>query len=659
MPVIQQLPPSVINKIAAGEVIERPASVVKELVENSVDAGSRQVEVSLGPECIDLIRVSDDGCGIDADQLLLAVASHATSKLQDADDLFRVATLGFRGEALASISEISRFCIRSRTATALEGAQLEITAGRLGRVEPCGMDVGTTIEVRDLFLNTPVRRKFLKSSATEMAQVTEAFTRVALAYPDRRFVLRHKEKLLIDAAPTGNWRERITSFFGEEIGRSLIHVEGSDGDVRLSGFIADPSISRGNNRLQYLFLNGRCIRDRSLQHALSEAYRGLLLTGRFPVAFLRLEMPPDMVDVNVHPTKMEVRFLDGGRIYGQLLGSIRRKFLSTDLTARVDRSATSSPGPFPASVAAPQPVPSGSLLSTTATPAQSSPTVWTPVPLPSGSTGSYGFPAERALASEASGSAPAVTPSAEFEPRGPQTFGSALSAADRHRQQVVAWAQGQTSAPTSAAEKTEAQQASITVTRELDLGPVVGVQLHQRYLVTEIEDGILIIDQHALHERVLYEQFRTKILAGPLETQRLLVPEPVTLTPTEQAAVLGATDALAQLGLLVEPFGGDTVLVTGYPAMLAKLGPREVLRQVVDQLLQSGKALERRDMIDTLLHMMSCKAAVKAGDPLTPAEISALLAQRHLFQDTHHCPHGRPTALVFTNVELDRMFQRI
>ncbi|MFM7845357.1 MAG: DNA mismatch repair endonuclease MutL [Planctomycetota bacterium] len=638
MPVIQQLPPSVINKIAAGEVIERPASVVKELVENSVDAGARQVEVSLGPEGIDLIRVADDGCGIDADQLLLAVASHATSKLQDADDLFRVATLGFRGEALASISEISRFCIRSRTAQALEGAQLEITAGRLGRVEPCGMDVGTTIEVRDLFLNTPVRRKFLKSSATELAQVTEAFTRVALAYPDRRFVLRHKEKLLIDAAPTGNWRERITCFFGEEIGRSLIHVEGADGEVRLSGFIADPSISRGNNRLQYVFLNGRCIRDRALQHALSEAYRGLLLTGRFPVAFLRLEMPPDMVDVNVHPTKMEVRFLDGGRIYGQLLGSIRRKFLSTDLTARVDRSSATAPAPLPAPNSAPVSAPSSAPVS---------------APLP-GTWGSP-LPAPTAVPAVVPTAAPAAAAPAAWTPA-PLPAGA--SAADRHRQQIVAWAQGQTAALGSAAEKPAAEEASAVI-REMDPRPAVGVQLHQRYLVTEIEDGILIIDQHALHERVLYEQFRTKILAGPLETQRLLVPEPVTLTPTEQAAVLGAAAALAQLGLLVEPFGGDTVLVTGYPAMLTKLGPREVLRQVVDQLLQSGKALERRDMIDTLLHMMSCKAAVKAGDPLTPAEISALLAQRHLFQDTHHCPHGRPTALVFTNVELDRMFQRI
>lgn len=657
MPVIHQLPPSVINKIAAGEVIERPASVVKELVENSVDAGSQRIEVSLGPECIDLIRVADDGCGIAADQLLLAVASHATSKLQDADDLFRVGTLGFRGEALASISEISRFCIRSRTAEALEGAQLEITAGQIGRVEPCGMDVGTTIEVRDLFLNTPVRRKFLKSSATEVAQVTEAFTRVALAYPDRHFVLRHKEKVLTDAAPTSNWRERIAAFFGDEIGQSLIHVEGTDGDVRISGYIADPSISRGNNRLQYLFLNGRCIRDRALQHALSEAYRGLLLTGRFPVAFLRLEMPPDMVDVNVHPTKMEVRFLDGGRIYGQLLGSIRRKFLSTDLTARVDRSPKeqgSAPVPVtaPSSSTLPPPVdadPAGTTSGSVAGAATRS-----DAPQPPLSSSSYSVLAETAAA--------------------PRT--QVADAEERHRQQVLSWAQGTRptpavpTAPTTAAAPTASSSAPTitapTVTPPSITAPtvtieqsVVGVQLHQRYLVTETADGILIIDQHALHERVLYEQFRTKILAGPLETQRLLVPEPVTLTPSERATVLSATATLAQLGLVVEPFGGDTVVVTGYPAMLAKLGPREVLRQVVDHLLQGGTTVDRRDMIDELLHMMSCKAAVKAGDPLSTTEISALLAQRHLFQDTHHCPHGRPTALVFTNVELDRLFQRI
>ncbi|HND53374.1 MAG TPA: DNA mismatch repair endonuclease MutL, partial [Pirellulaceae bacterium] len=339
MPTIRQLPTSVINKIAAGEVIERPASVVKELVENSVDAGAKRVEVTLEQGGTGLIRVADDGCGIAPEQLLLAVASHATSKIVEADDLFHVGSLGFRGEALASIAEVSRFLIRSRTPESLEGAQLEVIGGEQGRVEPCGCGVGTTIEVRDLFYNTPVRRKFMKAAATEIAHCSEAFTRIALAYPDRHFVLRHNDRTTFDLPATTHWRERIGTFFGADLAEALIYVESEDMGVRLSGYVADPRFSRGNNRLQYLFLNGRCIRDRALQHALGEAYRGLLLTGRFPIAFLRLDMPAELVDVNVHPTKMEVRFQDSGRIYSTMLGAIRRKFLSTDLTARVGASA--------------------------------------------------------------------------------------------------------------------------------------------------------------------------------------------------------------------------------------------------------------------------------------------------------------------------------
>ena len=323
MPDIRQLSPSVINKIAAGEVIERPASVVKELVENSVDAGARRIEVTLSQGGSELIRVSDDGCGIKSEQLLLAVASHATSKIQEADDLFQVGTLGFRGEALASIAEVSRFRIVSRTADALSGACLEVDGGRLSPIEPSGAGVGTTIEVRDLFFNTPVRRKFLKTVNTEMAQATEAFTRIALAYPDRHFVLRHNDRVVHDLSPTAHWPERIGAFFGADLAAALIAVSNDDQAIRLVGYVADPNFNRGNNRLQYLFLNGRCIRDRALQHALTEAYRGLLLPGRFPIAFLRLEMPLDLVDVNVHPTKMEVRFQDSGRIYSQLLGAIR------------------------------------------------------------------------------------------------------------------------------------------------------------------------------------------------------------------------------------------------------------------------------------------------------------------------------------------------
>ena len=273
---ILQLPPSVVNKIAAGEVIERPASAVKELMENAIDAGATRIDVSVEQGGLDLVRVSDDGCGIVADQLPLAVASHATSKIRNADDLFRVGTLGFRGEALASIAEISRLILRSRTRDAQAGAQLEIAGGQSSGVGPCGCAVGTTVEIRQLFYNTPVRRKFLRTTQTEMGHVGEAFTRVALANPHVHCTLKHNDRSVYDLPAAGDLRGRIAAFFGHDLAADLIAVASSDDAVRLGGYVASPSHSRANARLQYLFLNGRAIRDRSLQHALGEAYRGLL-----------------------------------------------------------------------------------------------------------------------------------------------------------------------------------------------------------------------------------------------------------------------------------------------------------------------------------------------------------------------------------------------
>jgi DNA mismatch repair protein MutL len=627
MPEIRQLPPSVVNKIAAGEVIERPASVVKELLENAVDAGATRIDVSIAQGGMDLIRVADNGCGMRSDQLPLAVASHATSKIDDAEDLFRVGTLGFRGEALASIAEVSQLTIRSRTADDAGGAELEVFGGRSKGPVPCGCAVGTVVEIKNLFFNTPVRRRFMRTTQTEMSHAAEAFTRIALAYPSVHFTLRHNEKTLHDLPPAEDWRERIATLCGSDLAGSLIPIAGRDEEIKLSGYVADPQFNRANNRLQYFFLNGRHIRDKALQHALGEAYRGLLLHGRYPIAFLKFEMPPDTVDVNVHPTKLEVRFQDSGRVYSQLLGSLRKKFLTTDLTARVRENG--------------------------------------------------------------------MTPSADT---------SAIHDDDRlaaHRRELVDWAKGQLAGGSSVAlAEPETEQSSEA--RGLDLrfdrressaltlhrlatrpapvaqtqakpqaGPAAdvspslpipilsrGLQIQSRYIVTETDEGMVVIDQHALHERILYEQIREKVLSGKVESQRLLVPEPITLTPAEAAAAAEAKEALSQLGIESEPFGGDTILVSSYPAMLGRLNPAEILRSAVERLLAGGTSLDRRDLLDELLHMCACKAAIKAGDHLAPDEIAALLEQRHDFQDAHHCPHGRPTALVFTREELDRRFKR-
>ncbi len=604
---IYQLPPSVVNKIAAGEVIERPASVVKEFMENSLDAGATRVDVAVEQGGLELIRVSDNGRGIPPEEFPLAVASHATSKIRDADDLFRVGTLGFRGEALASIAAVSRMTLRSRAREASSGAELEVVGGVSGEVLPCGAPVGTTLEVATLFFNTPVRRKFLKSAPTEMGHIAEAFTRLALAHPHLHFTLRHNDRLVHELPAGEEWLERIRRLFGSELADALLWVESSEGDVELAGYVAEPSQSRANARMQYLFLNGRFIRDRSLQHALMEAYRGLLLTGRQPIAFLSLKMPPDVVDVNVHPTKLEVRFQDGGRIYSQLLGALRTKFLTSDLTARL------------------QPVGAGA--------------------------GNVASPWERA----------------EFSGNG--AVADAFRGGNGHAaaELFAPWSSRESSAPLEITllDRPALEMSSVAgaprgagVALEADtVGSVPALQIHNRYLITENGDGLVVIDQHALHERILYEQLKRRILAGPLESQRLLVPEPVDLSAAEAALALEHAETLEQLGLQVEPFGGDTVLVLSQPVLLARHKVRDLLREVLERIQAGGRA-ERRDLLDELLHMMSCKAAVKAGDRLAAAEIQALLRQRHLVEDAHHCPHGRPTALFFTREELDRQFKR-
>jgi len=626
-------------------VIERPASVVKELLENSADAGATRIDVVLGQGGTDLVRVSDNGCGIAAEELALAVASHATSKIADADDLFRVGTFGFRGEALASIAEVSHLTIRSRQAEHDSGRELEVVGGSRRDTAPCGCPVGTTIEVRNLFYNTPVRRKFLRASQTEIGHATEAFTRIALAQPQVHFTLRHNDKLLFDLPPTANWRERIAAFFGRDLESTLIPLDNRDGDVRLFGFAADPEHSRANNRLQYVLLNGRFIRDRALQHALGEAYRGLLLTGRFPIAFLRLEVPPEAVDVNVHPTKLEVRFADSGRIYALLLGTIRKKFLATDLTARVQTPAGGSePGAAAADLAA---------------------TEEHRRALVDWAKGSLTAARNSTAAADATDDSQAALELRFEPPMGPPLELTRLdrswapppvSARQHQAAEYAGWLTTQTLPARSSSPD---QPHGMPGAPRLPAGRShLGFQIHNRYLITENEDGMVVIDQHALHERVLYEQLREKVLAGQMETQRLLVPEPVTLPPADSAAALEASETLAQLGIEIEPFGGDTLLVSSYPAMLANLSPADMLRQVVELLVSSHKTPERRDLLDELLHMIACKAAVKAGDYLAPEEITALLEQRHCYQDSHHCPHGRPTALVFTREELDRRFKR-
>jgi len=601
---IHQLPASVITKIAAGEVIERPASVAKELLENSVDAGSSRIDVDVEQGGVECIRVVDDGCGIAAADLPLAFASHATSKLADADDLFKIGTLGFRGEALASIGGVAQVTLQSRPRELDSGAEITCHGGTLSPVRAWNGAPGTRIEARHLFFNTPVRRKFLRTTATEMGHICETFTRLALAQPALHLTLRHNGKHVYEVPANTPLLDRLGLFFGAELRAGLYPVEAEHSSARLSGYIADPACERGNAKMQYLFVNGRCIRDRSLGHAVQEAYRGLVMTGRHPVTFLFLDLAPELVDVNVHPTKAEVRFRDGQALYHLVLTAIRGRLHAENLTARLRVTST---------LAGPQGQPSATEA-----------TSWFTAP----------SSAQSALLPLGASSPPA----AQF-PQDPPPVPSPGELAS-------AFQRGSDSLPSR-------DQA-----RAADLAAPKAIQLYNAYLVLETPQGMLVIDQHALHERILFEQLKSRIRAGGLECQKLLIPEPVELTAEQAARTLEHKADLALLGLRVEDFGGGTLLLTGYPAIFRNRLPQDILKVVVDHLGAKERAPTREQLLQNLLSLMACHAAVRAGDPLSPEEIAALIAQRELADDIHHCPHGRPTALLFSRQDLDRQFRR-
>jgi DNA mismatch repair protein MutL len=662
MGVIRQLPPSVVNQIAAGEVVERPASVVKELLENAIDAGASRVDVSVERGGKDLVRVADNGGGIATDDLPLAFQPHATSKLADVEDLYKVRTLGFRGEALAAIAEVSRVRCQTRKADAAEGSELLIEAGIAGPIKSCGCPPGTVMEVRNLFFNTPVRRTFLKSDSTEAGHVAETFARIALAHPEVHLSFRSGGKVVHDLPPATGMRDRIAVFFGRELAESLLWVEGRLEHIHLWGYVAHPSQSRSSTKGQLLFLGGRFVRDRALGHALGEAYRGLMMVGRNPVAFLHLDIPPEEVDVNVHPTKIEVRFRDPQRVYSHLLSTLRQTFLASDLHSRLQATQDQ---PIAESDGSAGPESSW---------ANASPTTGATV----GAAGSsYGLsaraPDRQSVASWFEPSAGSRTPTIpdsvgrveppEWSRSLPSRFEFATGEEfdEFSGPGSVSGVDPGRHAPRLPEGDRAADRPDLAVSEPAPLdtrSASRAMQVHNSYLIAETADGMMVIDQHALHERILFEELRTRVAGGKIESQGLLVPEPVQLAADEAAAVLEQRLLLGELGLDVEDFGGDTVLVRSMPVMLGHLTPERLVRDLAEHLHTQPMPPTKEGLVSELLHMVACKAAVKAGDRLTPEEISALLDRRHLVADSHHCPHGRPTALVFTKAELEKQFGR-
>jgi DNA mismatch repair protein MutL len=630
---IRRLDATVINKIAAGEVIERPASVIKELLENSIDALSRRIEIDLVDGGMELIRIVDDGEGIHPDDLMLAVSSHATSKIESDADLFSVKTMGFRGEALASVASVSKFRIRSRRENAASAYELHVDGGRAGEIKPAGGPGGTLIEVRQLFHNTPVRRKFLKTKGTEFGHVSEQFTRIAMAHPNLHLVLRHNGKTVYELPATHNLLDRLRMFHGDELARHLIPVEGTAGDdSRLWGYVAHPSQSKPTRKGQYFYLNGRWIQDRTVQAALSEAYRGLMMVGRQPVVFLFLEVPSGDVDVNVHPCKWEVRFRESQQVYRLVLSTIRDRFLEMDLNAEM-ASAGGSGEPRDEPTAPPDRE-AQRLLKLELTD-------WAKTEL------------DRSIAASA-GIAPRPVPPATLPP--PRE--DILSGEECRGETPDTGPREDVPSDSGIAHAGEAAPPAAPPRSYLG-GTVRAMQVMDCYLLVDDERGVMIIDQHALHERIMYEFLRGRVLSGSVESQKLLMPLTLELSPAEAGTLLEHQELLGEFGYGVEEFGGNTLLVNRYPVILRKADHARILRDLVPELETPGRKPQRRDLIDSLLHMMSCKAAVKSGDRLTAEEIESLLAQRHLIDDAHHCPHGRPTSMLLTREQLDRQFGRL
>jgi len=617
---IHKLPVSVVNRIAAGEVVERPASAVKELLENALDAAPSRVDVALEQGGIALVRVVDDGGGIEADDLPLAVTAHATSKLRVAEDLEHIETLGFRGEALASIGEVARLVIRSRTPHGT-GASLTVDGGRVGEVMPEGCGLGTTVEVHQLFGNIPARRAFLRAPQTEWSHSSEAFVRTALAHPGVTLSLSHNGRRVHELPAVSAWRDRIGGLFGASLADRLIEVAAEDDEISVKGLVGRPEDDMAGTRLQYLFVDGRPFRDRSILHAVQEGYRGLLLSGRQPIVFLSFDMPADMVDVNVHPAKMEVRFREPSRLYRLVLAALRTAFLREDMGTRLkppepiwptsdeDRGRASAGAA--GGVDGPWSVPG-------ATSALSAPLApW------------FGQPRSQPQADVSGG----VTVPSRSTPLWEQV--DAVPAG-------VPVGRGQASVAVGAAHGTEER----------------AVQMHNRYIVVECGEGIEVIDQHALHERVLYERLKSSVANGNLEIQPLLIPEKVDLDAAELELVTEHAEALERAGMRVEPFGGSTVIVTSKPALAGTTPAAEIVREVLDRLSAVAAGGDSGVLVDEVLHGLACRAAIKAGDPLSREEVDALVRDRRMVRESHHCPHGRPTSLVLSRQELDRQFRR-
>jgi DNA mismatch repair protein MutL len=596
---IQTLPPDLANQIAAGEVVERPASVIKELVENSIDAGARRLSIAVELGGKKLIRVDDDGEGMDPDDARLAIERHATSKIRRADDLAAIATLGFRGEALPAIASVSHFVLRTRPRDQDAGTEIRVNGGAVASVTEAGMPEGTSIEVADLFYNLPARRKFLKSDGAESAQVSRVVTQLALCYPEVGFTLTSAGRKVLQCPPVSTLRERLYQLYGDR--SDLIEVRRDAGDVKLLGYIAALAEQGPTRGPQNLFVNRRIVKDRTVAHAVIDAYSAASIKERSPEMHLFIEMPHGAVDVNVHPTKAEVRFRDQSYIHElvrRTLGDALGRGPVPELQLEAPHGLTPQPATLPLPHAYTSTFPSR----------------WSPGP-PKG--GPY----------ETSSESPA-----EAALRRPDDPHSPVEAAFRRPDDV----------------------AAPTIRTKIALG-----QFGDTFIVAVDEEGIAIIDQHVAHERVLFERISERLTRGRLESQRLLEPMLIELPPSSRQALVSRATDLERLGFEIEEFGGDTVRVSAFPALLRRDECPTALRALAEDLESAGTTATVDEAIKKIAATMACHAAVKANDPLTPEKMAHILDELRRTSYSTICPHGRPVMLRLTRREVEKNFQRI
>jgi DNA mismatch repair protein MutL len=619
---IHRLDERTVNQIAAGEVIERPASAVKELVENAIDAGAQHIEITLREGGRRLISVSDDGCGMTGDELLTAIERHATSKLRTTDDLAAIATLGFRGEALPSIGSVSRLGLRSKAQGEKDAWALDVDAGRIGDLLPAAQSEGTRIEVRDLFYATPARLKFLKTDRTETANCLDVVKRLAMASPQVAFSLSDGDRILFKversmAEPSAALKNRLADILGRVFSDNAMAVDAEREGIRLYGLAGLPTYSRGNAQQQYLFVNGRPVKDRLLVGAVRGAYADFLARDRHPVLALFVDLDPRFVDVNVHPAKAEVRFRDQALVRGLIVSGLRHALgdaghRASSSISHAALGAVRPGGSIPYRGGAAYPArPAGAgfhdpMLHWQSPPQGSSPPAVSPAPTPDGSGFSFAPSARHEMAPE----------------DGAVLVGASGASEDRY-----------------------------------PLGAARG-QLHETYIVAQNADGIIIVDQHAAHERLVYERMKTALATASVPRQMLLLPDVVELESTACERLTARIDEFAELGLVLEPFGEGAMVVREVPAMLGKVATDRLVRDLADDLAELDQGLSLKERLLDICATMACHGSVRAGRRLTLDEMNRLLRDMEATPHSGQCNHGRPTYVELKLKDIERLFGR-